>query len=139
MTTLSREPIYVELGGRQRELRFNANAFILLRDVGYELKPLTEKVESGRRVMLDSLRAYLWAALAKDARDNKEALSLDQVGDFLAEDKDILPSLNQVNKALLRFYGQEPKPEGEAKAAAAAGGSKSRGRSKRVSASSAAS
>lgn len=120
MTTLSRAPIYAKLD-RPRELRFNLNSAILLRDAGFDAKPITVKEGEDERgghyrVDLASLRAHLWAALQFDAHRKGEELTIEQAGELLDENDDIVPVVGLVQQALLRFFGQEVGAEGEARA-----------------------
>lgn len=140
MTTLSRAPIYTHLGGRKRELRFNLNSAILLKDAGFDAKPITTKEgedDKGAhyRVDLACLRAHLWAALQFDAGKHGEELTIEAAGELLEANDDIVPVTADVQKALLRFFGQEVDAPGEA---AAPRRGKKAGRSKSGSVSSAA-
>jgi len=118
---LFKKPIFIELD-RRRQLVFNLNTEILIRQAGGEnsslwqtigerTDPDTGKVEHTLDVNLENLRLYLWAALQEDAEAAGQSLTLEEVGGLLARRKAVLSTVTAITEALRQYYGDEPGEE----------------------------
>jgi hypothetical protein len=124
---LFKKPIFIELD-RRRQLVFNLNTEILIRQAGGEnsslwqtigerTDPGTGKVERTLDVNLENLRLYLWAALQEDARACGEQLTLEEVGGLLTRRKWVISTVEAITEALRQYYGDDPLGEKSAPAA----------------------
>jgi len=122
---IQRKPVYIELD-RRRQLTFNLNTEIMIRDVSGRGSSLWETVgeskdaETGevRRTLdvnLDNLRTYLWAALYEDAEKRGEKLTIEDVGRMLSRRKWVTAAVYAISEAMNQYYGDT---EGEAEAPA---------------------
>ncbi len=109
---LSRKPIYIDLD-RRREIVFNLNTEILIREegkgasslwesIGVETDPETGEEKKLLDVNLENLRVYLWAALFEDAKKH---------GEILTHRKYVTEAVLRITEALRLYYGDD---EGEA-------------------------
>lgn len=73
--------VRIELGGRDRELRFRLRAWSALEDQGFSLDDMLERMRGGG-FNLKALQVLLWAML----RHESPAPSLDEVGDWVGGD-----------------------------------------------------
>ena len=118
---LSRKPVFVDLD-RRREIVFNLNTEILIREAGKGSESLWEQIgierdaDSGEEkktldVNLQNLRVYLWAALQADCRSRGEMLTVEDVGALLTRRKYVTRAVEGISEALQLYYGED---EGEA-------------------------
>lgn len=118
---LTRKPVYIDLD-RRREIVFNLNTEILIREVGKGASSLWESIgvetdaETGEEkklldVNLENLRVYLWAALFEDAKRHGEMLTVEDVGAILTHRKYVTEAVLRITEALRLYYGDD---EGEA-------------------------
>jgi hypothetical protein len=124
---LYKNPIFVEFD-RRRQLIFNLNAEILIRQAGGEnsslwqtigerTNPETGKVERTLDVNLENLRLYLWAALQEDAKANGQSLTIEEAGGLLKRRKWVIKAVEAITEALRQYYGDDPLGEADAPAA----------------------
>lgn len=119
--TLFKNPIYVEFD-RRRQLVFNLNTEILIRNAGGAKSSLWETIAEARNpetgeiertldVNLENLRLYLWAALQEDATAHGETLTLEEVGSLLTRRKWVTLTISAITQALNQYYGDDPAGE----------------------------
>lgn len=115
---ISKKPIFVDFD-RRREVVFNLNTEILIRNAGGENSSLwktigetkdetTGDVRRTLDVNLENLRLYLWAAFQAAARAHSEALTQEEVGELLTRRKWVIPAVQAITEALNQYYGDEP-------------------------------
>jgi hypothetical protein len=126
---LHRKPVFVEFE-RRRELAFNLNTEILIRDVlgpnsslwetvGEVKDEVTGEMRRTLNVNLNNLRVYLWAALQEDAERHSENLTLREAGALLSRRKWVTEAVYAIAEALKQYYGDDPQGEASAPAASA--------------------
>jgi len=125
---LMKKPIYVDFD-RRRQLVFNLNTEILIRNaggkdsalwetIGERKNPETGETELTLDVNLGTLRLYLWAALQEDAQRHNEGLTVEEVGALLARRKWVTLAVKAITEALGQYYGDDPEGEEPAPAGA---------------------
>ncbi len=116
---IQKMPIYIDLD-RRRQLVFNLNTEILIRNAGGQEKGILETIGKNEddtpilSVNLENLRLYLWAAIQEDAR--LEKLTIEDVGRLIQTRHAATEATGAILSAISAYYGDGP---GEALAPAA--------------------
>ena len=115
---IQKAPIFVDLD-RRRQIAFNLNTEILIRNAGGTGKRVLETIgkrineETGNEepvlsVNPENLRLYLWAALQEDAQRHNETLTIEDVGALLTRKRQAADATVSVLVGLHAYYGDEP-------------------------------
>ncbi len=119
-----KKPIFVDFD-RRRQLAFNLNTEILIRNAGGKdsslwetiaetQDPETGKIQRTLDVNVENLRLYLWAALQEDATRRNETLTVEDVGALLTRRKWVTQAVLAITEALNQYYGDDPAGESNA-------------------------
>jgi len=110
---LYREPIYVDFD-RRREVVFNLNTEILIRNAGGKNSSLWETIGETA-----DATGKVNKTLDVNLENLCEALTVEDVGNLLTRRKWVTQAVVAIGKALGRYYGDEPgetEPQADAKA-----------------------
>jgi hypothetical protein len=109
---LNPEPIYLELD-KKREIAFTVGSALVLRESGFDAKPMVERVERADgeketyRVFPGSVAHHLAACLQREARRTGEILDLEWAKDILDTEVRLWEAALAIGHAVNRYYGIE--------------------------------
>lgn len=103
----------IEIGGRQRRLRFTMNALVEIQD-RLQLRGMSQIMAALQDMDFRTLRTLLWAGLVRDGRE----LTEEEVGEWAF---DVGEVAQKVANALVAAFGKPPADQGNVKGPAASG------------------